>query len=818
MNSHVKITETGRMNTVAVSVDHARAESLITTLLQQEPIGFMLRSFYESRSGKGGLVRNILKVIDGQAASKEKELLGSLVSAVSSLPRDASFMEDETVFALLLELQKEKIKECLDPERKTIAVYFPDGAYRGQTGGILNKLRSAHYNALTFVGTICNDEHEKSQNVFYGGHGIIEHMDCVDLFVCATYAHDLPPSAKKVYFNHDIHDSPVSKEDEVLKMILNYDYYFLPSLPVLERVKKQIRDAGARGFLTEKKEIGLIPGGYIKLDRNLQLFKKYQKEDKVLIHAPTVADSDIEEYACLPRHSEKIIGALLDHFSDYTIIFRPHPHTVNTPPVRRIVDQYRDNPRFLFDDNASFYMSHYARSALMVTDFSGTAYTYAFTTLRPVVFFSHNEEAFQKKFSDYIFAQDRDKVGRVARNTGEMIEAVQSLLKQKKDFKSGIKEYRDSQIYNLRRAENYFVEHIEFILNGQKHSDWDYLQINPLLPKLVEEGYQGFNVVRFKDKYFALPQELGQIDLENMNLSELALDSKCFVGSSEKEVKAYVDWMINARELMEESQAKSREIQSLQHQIADREQKEKTLLEELGIKAGLLEQLMSEVSRLDEKAATQAREMEGSQRQTEALKEEATDRKIKIENLMSEAAEREARIEALAGKIEEKGLRIETLMSEAAERVARIEALTGKIGEKDLRIETLLIEVENKNLQIKSLMQEIEEKNSEARDLISRVEDQDSQIESFWKAATGRKNRPDIWSGPVDDKKARMEALIDEMEARTLKEEALGRELELRDKWIQLLRGKIRDTASQKETYSRELKKIKSSLLYRWIK
>ncbi|MCH7500618.1 MAG: CDP-glycerol glycerophosphotransferase family protein [Nitrospinae bacterium] len=694
MNSHVKIAETGRMNTVAASVDHARAESLITTLFQQEPIGFMLRSFYKSRSGKGGLVRKILKVIDGQAASKEKELWGSLVSAVSSLPRDASFMEDETVFALLMELQKEKIKECLEPERKTIAVYFPDGAYRGQTGGILNKLRSAHYNALTFVGTICNDEHEKSRNVFYGGHGIIEHMDCVDLFVCATYAHDLPPSAKKVYFMHDIHDSPVSKEDEVLKMILNYDYYFLPSLPVLERVKKQIRDAGARGFLNEKKEIGLIPGGYIKLDRNLQLFKKYQKEDKVLIHAPTVADSDIENYACLPRHSEKIIGALLKHFPDYTVIFRPHPHTVNIPPVRRIVNQYRDNPRFLFDDNASFYMSNYARSALMVTDFSGTAFTYAFTTLRPVVFFSHNEEAFQKRFADFKFAQDRDKVGRVARNTGEMIQCVEALLKQKKNFESAIKGYRDSQIYNLRHAESYFVKHIDFILNGQKQSDWDYLQVRPLLPKLVEEGYQGFNVVRFKNKWFALSQELGQIDLENMSLSELGLDSKCFVGSSEREVKGYVDGMITAQELMEQSQAKSREIESLQNHIADREQKAKGLLAELGIKAGLLEQLMSEVNRLDEKVVTLIGEMEGSRRQTEALKEEATDRKIKIENLMSGVEEREARIEALIDEMDARTLKEEALSRELELRDKWIQLLRGKIRDTASQNETYSRELE----------------------------------------------------------------------------------------------------------------------------
>ncbi len=776
MNPHIQKPETRQPGPVVMDVQAADVDILIATLLEQEATGFMLRSFYENSKGKANIAKKILKIIDCEIHTKESGLLGSLISAVSELPRGAHIIDDENAFKLLVELQKEKIKERLDSQKKTVAVYFPDSAYRGQTGGILNKLNAANYNTAIFVGTICNDDYETAKNVYYGGHGIIEYMDFVNLFVCSTYAHDLPKNSKKVYFVHDIHDSPVSKEDEVLKMILEYDYHFVPSQPVLGRIKKQIGQARAEDFLKEPKEIGLIPGGYIKLDQNLKLFKKYKMESKVIIHAPTVVDSDIEDYACLPRHSEKIVGALLENFPGYKIIFRPHPHTAKTLVVSRIVKKFKNNSRFIFDDDPSFYMSNYAKSALMVTDFSGTAFTYAFTTLRPVVFFSHNEKAFQKDFEDFSYVQDREKVGRVAQNIDELVVNVKSALKNKNELKTRIKEYRDSLIFNLGNSENYFVENVDCILNGQKHSDWDSLKVDPAPPQLSEEGYKGFNIVNFKNKIFALSQELGPVDLESVNLSELGFDSKCFVGSSPAEVKTYIDWMLNAQELIRESEEKDQEIERLKGIISQGEAKETALMAEFQEKIGLLEAMMLEVARLEESVQARTVELEENNQKTQALKNEITDRNLKIEALMGETADRQV----------------------------REEALSNEIGEKNIRIENLLIDAEKKNSQIKSLVNTIKKKNNQARTMLSDADDRKSQL--------------DLWKGEATERQVRMEALMVEVGKKESQTETLSKELELRDKWIKLLREKFKTTTHQNEDYSQELEKIKSSFLYRLIK
>jgi hypothetical protein len=120
-------------------------------------------------------------------------------------------------------------------------------------------------------------------------------------------------------------------------------------------------------------------------------------------------------------------------------------------------------------------MGNYSKSALMITDMSGTAYTYAFTTLRPVVFFSYNERELLKRYGELRYLKDRAKVGYVVENVEDMVNRAKLLLEQREAFSEGIRKYRDATIYNVGSAEDYFVDNFEYIAGGKKHPDWVYV-------------------------------------------------------------------------------------------------------------------------------------------------------------------------------------------------------------------------------------------------------------------------------------------------------------------------------------------------------
>ena len=64
----------------------------------------------------------------------------------------------------------------------------------------------------------------------------------------------------------------------------------------------------------------------------------------------------------------------------------------------------------MLDTNSSYLESN-SKSKFLLTDFSGTAYTYAFSTLKPVIFYSPHDNNLLKteNDSDLSFFKDREK-------------------------------------------------------------------------------------------------------------------------------------------------------------------------------------------------------------------------------------------------------------------------------------------------------------------------------------------------------------------------------------------------------------------------
>jgi CDP-glycerol glycerophosphotransferase (TagB/SpsB family) len=118
-------------------------------------------------------------------------------------------------------------------------------------------------------------------------------------------------------------------------------------------------------------------------------------------------------------------------------------------------------------------MDSYNAAAVMISDTSSTAYTYALSTLHPVVFYSpRDEEVMAVMGEDSYFIRDRERIGAIARSADQMVEHIRAMLAAPDHWRDAISRYRDEICFNIGRAEEYFVEHVQDILDGRPQPDW----------------------------------------------------------------------------------------------------------------------------------------------------------------------------------------------------------------------------------------------------------------------------------------------------------------------------------------------------------
>ena len=179
--------------------------------------------------------------------------------------------------------------------------------------------------------------------------------------------------------------------------------------------------------MKKKKPKILYLGFYPKLNYFLKkkIVKKRIKNN--IIIAPT-------DFYAFPKltiqpYLEKLIISLLKE--EFKITYRPHPSNVKVKKVLNLVKKFESVKNFELDISSNYFKS-YSKSNLMITDISGTAYTYAFLTKNPVFFYSPNEKKIQNSF--YInlnFFKDRSKIGKIFLNLRLLI----NFLKKNKNNK-----------------------------------------------------------------------------------------------------------------------------------------------------------------------------------------------------------------------------------------------------------------------------------------------------------------------------------------------------------------------------------------------
>ena len=154
--------------------------------------------------------------------------------------------------------------------------------------------------------------------------------------------------------------------------------------------------------------------------------------------------------------------------TEFNLIYRPHPgDLINSKQIKiinEIEDEFYNNKKFHLDRDAS-YLNSYNKSKILITDFSGTAYTYAFAKLRPVIFISKNERELKKNnLNNLFYFQNRLLVGTVVEKINLLEKEIFKVNKRLPFFSNKIRSLRNKRIKYFNKSIYKNLFHIKKIL------------------------------------------------------------------------------------------------------------------------------------------------------------------------------------------------------------------------------------------------------------------------------------------------------------------------------------------------------------------
>jgi hypothetical protein len=340
---------------------------------------------------------------------------------------------------------------------KFIFFYFPVKAYQENILELVNLLNKQP-NTSTFIiyNSFTSMELNRKKNSLFIDLGYLRFIPFVNFFlskinflISSYVIYVFLPNTKNIYITHDIYDTPmVNKkiEKEHFLSLSQFDYIYVSS-----QIVKKFFDVSFKKYLIKqknKKKAQVVNTGYLKLDHVSKMLKKYRKEKNkfCILIAPTA----LKHYSNdnLSSNLMSMINFLIE--KKYEIIYRPHPMDLTKKGdinvVNKIKNKYQKFNNFKLDISSS-YLESYSKSDVLITDFSGTAYTYAFSKNSPVIFFSkHKSNKLKNDFKKLYYFKDRNKVGYIVNSFSNLDKRLNIIKKNTNLFLDRIKRLKQKRI------------------------------------------------------------------------------------------------------------------------------------------------------------------------------------------------------------------------------------------------------------------------------------------------------------------------------------------------------------------------------------
>ncbi len=496
--------------------------------------------------------------------------------------------------------QIDRIRNAVAPGRTTIAFFCASRAFRAQFGSLPAHLERQGHNVLYLYGEKHGGEFESHPTSFQVWDDICERLDFVDVFAVPNITQGLPNGSKKVLFQHnsfaevpfpnqvsrdqalDPYAALVNHHAHFRAYLPLYDYILAASPMMMEFIRGELRfhgrvPVGAQGGTPVRSAAAdgllkglhaqrvasrqcLIPAGYPPLDAGIRAAATAGPCEKVITYAPTLlkGKQGWAPYVSIQNSGRELLLQLLRRFPDYQIVFKPC-HSEDAAVVEEILRACSPYLNFVHDTSSSNHQKLYARTSVLISDFSSTAYTFAFSNLRPVVFLSPRETDLPPVVRDGPFCTHRSTVGSVARSVEEAVDQVGTTLTRLKEAEGAIRELRKKLIYNIEASDRYLEQNFDHVLRDTPLPDWECYEwgsedplrrpdFSPGLlalpyPVVLESDLLGFDILSFRQRFHALAVTAGPVDLRSVSttrLEGLTRQGRYFVSDSLQDIEGFV--------------------------------------------------------------------------------------------------------------------------------------------------------------------------------------------------------------------------------------------------------------------------------------
>lgn len=434
----------------------------------------------------------------------------------------------------------DQIRELTKPNTKVVAFFFPDDNFLSSYGRVPQRLLEENDLSVVFLYGTKGGQAEKLERSVYVGGGRLARINTVDLFLVATIMDALPAYGKRAVLNHGSFaafraeaeqpafstiSSSVDPADTLTLRELAKDYvtHFYSYFPLIDyylmasshfkkyafeiakthglrladgnspadfelydqlqsKYPKDVIDLTVDRLRAENhifpRKVAILPTGYPQIDKGILVGQEAATSKKdTITYAPTPIDGKDEwhKFSSLKLAGEVVVRTLLDNFPNMNVVFKPHVSETNAE-TRRICESFSGCERFRVDLSGSNHKDLYARTAVMVSDFSQTAFTFALSYLQPVVFYSANEHLIPPAVRAEDYCLGRSKVGITATDPDELKAAISQCLSTPNQFRSRIEIFRDEFLFNTGKSEEYICSMIPYMLRSEAHPSWSIFE------------------------------------------------------------------------------------------------------------------------------------------------------------------------------------------------------------------------------------------------------------------------------------------------------------------------------------------------------